>query len=71
LLPARLPGDETVVINTGFVPNSMQDRGWQDRSEPAISIDPVALLGTLEMLKNASPNFSTSRDSTPYPVRDN
>lgn len=31
-LPARLPGGETVVINTGFVPNTMQDRGQQDRA---------------------------------------
>jgi hypothetical protein len=33
-------------------------------SEPAISIDPAALLGTLEMLENASPNSNTNRDST-------
>jgi cytochrome oxidase assembly protein ShyY1 len=32
LLPARLPGGETVVVNTGFVQNTMQDRAQQDRA---------------------------------------
>ncbi len=32
---------------------------------PAISIDLAAVLGTLEMLENASPNSNTNRDSTP------
>jgi cytochrome oxidase assembly protein ShyY1 len=31
-MPARLPGGETVVINTGFVQNTMQDRAQQDRA---------------------------------------
>ncbi len=31
-LPAQLPGGETVVINTGFVQNTMQDRAQQDRA---------------------------------------
>jgi cytochrome oxidase assembly protein ShyY1 len=31
-LPARLPGGETVVVNTGFVPNTMQDRAQEDRA---------------------------------------
>jgi cytochrome oxidase assembly protein ShyY1 len=30
-LPARLPGGETVVVNAGFVPNTMQDRAYEDR----------------------------------------
>jgi len=30
-LPARLPAGETIVINAGFVPNTMQDRSYQDR----------------------------------------
>ncbi len=30
-LPARLADGETVVINAGFVPNTMQDRLYQDR----------------------------------------
>jgi cytochrome oxidase assembly protein ShyY1 len=32
LLPARLPGGERVVINAGFVQNTMQDRAQQDRA---------------------------------------
>ena len=31
-LPAHLATGETVVINTGFVPNTMQDRAQQDRA---------------------------------------
>ena len=31
-IPARLPMGETVVVNAGFVPNTMQDRGQQDRA---------------------------------------
>src|SRR5258707_8023030 len=31
-MPARLPTGETVVINAGFVQNTMQDRGQQDRA---------------------------------------
>jgi cytochrome oxidase assembly protein ShyY1 len=31
-LPARLPDGETLVVNAGFVPNTMQDRAWQDRA---------------------------------------
>jgi len=31
-MPARLQGGETVVVNTGFVQNTMQDRTVQDRA---------------------------------------
>jgi cytochrome oxidase assembly protein ShyY1 len=31
-LPARLASGETVAVNAGFVPNTMQDRGMQDRA---------------------------------------
>ncbi len=31
-MPAALPSGETVVINAGFVQNTMQDRGQQDRA---------------------------------------
>jgi surfeit locus 1 family protein len=45
-LPARLPGGETVVINTGFVQNTMQDRARQDRAvEWLIAPKPVTLTG--------------------------
>ena len=45
-LPARLPTGETVVIDTGFVPNAMQDRGLQDRAvAPLVTGAPVTLTG--------------------------
>jgi surfeit locus 1 family protein len=45
-LPARLPTGETVVIDTGFVPNAMQDRGLQDRAvAPLVTDAPVTLTG--------------------------
>ena len=31
-IPARLPGGEVVVVNAGFVQNTMQDRAQQDRA---------------------------------------
>jgi surfeit locus 1 family protein len=31
-VPARLKGDEIIVVNTGFVQNTMQDRAQQDRA---------------------------------------
>jgi surfeit locus 1 family protein len=31
-VPARLPGGETVVVNAGFIQNTMQDRAQQDRA---------------------------------------
>jgi cytochrome oxidase assembly protein ShyY1 len=45
-LPARVPTGQTVVINTGFVQNTMQDRAEEDRVvAPLISRQPVALTG--------------------------
>ena len=45
-LPARQPTGETVVINAGFVQNTMQDRGQEDRAvAPLITNEPVALTG--------------------------
>ena len=45
-MPARLPTGETVVINAGFVQNTMQDRGQQDRAvRRLITQDPVTLTG--------------------------
>jgi cytochrome oxidase assembly protein ShyY1 len=45
-VPARLPSGETVVINAGFVQNTMQDRGQQDRAVARlITGEPVALTG--------------------------
>jgi cytochrome oxidase assembly protein ShyY1 len=45
-LPARLPDGEIVVINAGFVPNTMQDRVYQDRTvSRLITGEPVRLTG--------------------------
>jgi cytochrome oxidase assembly protein ShyY1 len=46
LLPAKLPDGGTVVINTGFVQNTMQDRAQQDRAVGRlITGQPVKLAG--------------------------
>jgi surfeit locus 1 family protein len=45
-LPARLPSGETVVINAGFVQNTMQDRAQQDRAVARlITREPMTLTG--------------------------
>jgi len=45
-MPARLPGGETVVVNAGFVQNTMQDRGQQDRAVARlVTKEPVTLTG--------------------------
>ena len=47
-LPARLATGETVVINTGFVQNTMQDRDQEDRAvKPLVTGAPVELTGYL------------------------
>ena len=47
-LPARLKTGETVVINAGFVQNTMQDRDQQDRAvKPLLAGEPVTLTGYL------------------------
>jgi cytochrome oxidase assembly protein ShyY1 len=53
-LPARLPSGETVVVNAGFVPNTMQERSPQDRAvEPLITGQPVMLTGYLRFPEKA------------------
>src|SRR5258707_15641917 len=45
-MPARLPGGETVVVNAGFVQNTMQDRAQQDRAVARlVTKEPVTLTG--------------------------
>jgi len=45
-MPARLPDGATVVINAGFVQNTMQDRAQQDRAVmPLVTGAPVMLTG--------------------------
>jgi len=45
-IPARLPSGEIVAVNAGFVPNTMQNRGTQDRAVARlITNKPVTLTG--------------------------
>jgi cytochrome oxidase assembly protein ShyY1 len=47
-LPARLPGGEMVVIDAGFIENTMQDRSVQDRAvKRLVTGAPVTLTGYL------------------------
>jgi cytochrome oxidase assembly protein ShyY1 len=47
-LPAQLPGGETVVVNTGFVQNTMQDRAQEDRAAGRlVTGQPMKLAGYL------------------------
>lgn len=47
-LPSRLPSSETIVVNAGFVPNTMQDRAQQDRAvAPLITGATVTMIGYL------------------------
>jgi surfeit locus 1 family protein len=53
-MPARLPGGETVVINAGFVQNTMQDRALEDRAVTRlITGAPVTLTGYLRFPESA------------------
>ena len=53
-LPARLASGETVVINAGFVQNTMQDRGYEDRAvSRLISGEPAKLTGYLRFPETA------------------
>jgi cytochrome oxidase assembly protein ShyY1 len=53
-LPARLPSGEIVVVNTGFVENTMQDRSQQDRVVSRLVTGvPVMLIGYLRFPEKA------------------
>jgi cytochrome oxidase assembly protein ShyY1 len=53
-LPARLPTGETVVIDTGFVPNTMQDRAVEDRAAARlVTGQPVTLTGYIRFPETA------------------
>ena len=71
-LPARLPGGETVVINTGFVENTMQQREVEDRAvAKLVSGEPVTLTGYLRFPEH--PGLLTpaeNRDKRLWFVRD-
>jgi cytochrome oxidase assembly protein ShyY1 len=53
-LPARLPDGATVVIDAGFVPNTMQERPLQDRAVSGLATgEPVTLTGYLRFPEKA------------------
>ncbi len=53
-VPARLPGGETIVINAGFVQNTMQDRGQQDRAVARlVTGEPAMLTGYIRFPETA------------------
>jgi cytochrome oxidase assembly protein ShyY1 len=53
-LPARLAGGETVLINAGFVQNTMQDRAQEDRAVTRLVTGaPVTLTGYLRFPESA------------------
>ncbi|RXH17718.1 SURF1 family protein [Bradyrhizobium guangzhouense] len=53
-LPARLPSGEIVVIDTGFVENTMQERSVEDRAvQKLVTGTPVALTGYLRFPEEA------------------
>jgi cytochrome oxidase assembly protein ShyY1 len=53
-LPARLAGGETVVVNTGFVENTMQQREVEDRAiAKLVTGQPVTLTGYLRFPEHA------------------
>jgi cytochrome oxidase assembly protein ShyY1 len=61
-MPARLPSGETIVINTGFVQNTMQDRGQQDRAVARLVTGaPVTLTGYIRFPE--SPGALTPREN--------
>jgi len=55
-LPAQLPNGEAVVINAGFVPNTMQDRAVEDRAVARLyGNSPVTLTGYIRFPENSGP----------------
>jgi cytochrome oxidase assembly protein ShyY1 len=61
-LPARLPTGEAIVINTGFVQNTMQDRAQQDRAVARLVTGaPVTLTGYIRFPE--SPGALTPREN--------
>ncbi|MBH5390562.1 SURF1 family protein [Bradyrhizobium diversitatis] len=71
-LPARLSTSETVVIDAGFVENTMQDRGVEDRAvKKLVTGQPTALTGYLRFPE--APGWLTpaeNRDKRLWFVRD-
>jgi cytochrome oxidase assembly protein ShyY1 len=64
-LPARLPTGETVVVNAGFVQNTMQDRAQQDRAvQRLLTREPVTLTGYLRFPEPAGLLTPTQNKAT-------
>jgi cytochrome oxidase assembly protein ShyY1 len=64
-IPARLPSGETVAINAGFVPNTMQDRDVQDRAVARlITGEPIEMTGYIRFPEAAglfTPNVEQAK----------
>ncbi|MBW7974994.1 SURF1 family cytochrome oxidase biogenesis protein [Bradyrhizobium sp. BR 10289] len=71
-LPARLPSGEMVVIDAGFVENTMQDRSVEDRAvKKLVTGQPVALTGYLRFPEAAGwMTPAENRDKRLWFVRD-
>ncbi|MBI5260998.1 MAG: SURF1 family protein [Bradyrhizobium sp.] len=71
-VPARLEGGEIVVVNAGFVENTMQDRGVQDRAVARlVTAEPATLTGYIRFPE--SPGLFTpaeNRDKRLWFARD-
>jgi cytochrome oxidase assembly protein ShyY1 len=53
-MPARLASGETVVVNAGFVQNTMQDRGLEDRAvKPLVTGEPAMMSGYIRFPETA------------------
>lgn len=53
-LPARMGDGETIAVNAGFVPNTMQDRNVQDRAvAQLVTGKPVAMTGYIRFPETA------------------
>jgi cytochrome oxidase assembly protein ShyY1 len=62
-VPARLPSGRVVVVNAGFVQNTMQDRAQQDRAVTRLVTGaPVMLTGYLRFPEH--PGWFTPREDT-------
>jgi cytochrome oxidase assembly protein ShyY1 len=71
-LPARIASGETVVINTGFVENTMQQRDVEDRAvAKLVTGQPVLLTGYLRFPERPGPlTPAENRDKRLWFVRD-
>lgn len=71
-LPARLSNGSTLVVNTGFVQNTMQDRSQQDHAvKPLVTGQPLSMTGYLRFPeKTGALTPSSSRDKRLWFSRD-